>query len=74
MEYASPLTQLRMVNIKTLQGIQYKALRIIFKAPLATLSSELNTRAKIETIKSRIEKLSNNYLKKANKYNNELIV
>ena len=74
MEYASPLTQLRMVNIKTLQGIQYNALRIIFKAPLATSSAELHTRAKIETIRSRIAKLSQNYLNNANKYNNELIV
>ncbi len=39
MDYAAPLTLLSNANIRLLQGVQYQALRIIFKAPYMTSSS-----------------------------------
>ena len=73
MEYAAPLSLITKSNINKLQGIQYQALRIIYKAPLKSSSTELHNKANQETMKIRQEKLSSNYLIKATCSNNELI-
>jgi hypothetical protein len=64
MEYAAPLLQSNKDNIKKLNGIQYRALKIIFKAPLSASSTELHTKGNIEKVKERLAKLSNNYARK----------
>ena len=61
MEYAAPLLRSNKDNIKKLNGIQYRALKIIFKAPLGASSTELHTKGNIEKVKERLAKLSNNY-------------
>ena len=55
------------------QGIQYQALRIIFKAPPKASSIELHQRAKVNSIKTRLSNLSLKYLIRAINTNNELI-
>ena len=60
-------------NIKKLNGIQYRALKIIFKAPLGASSTELHTKGNIEKVKERLAKLSNNYARKTLKTGNELL-
>jgi hypothetical protein len=74
MEYAPPLSLISSVNIAKLQGIQYQALRIIFKAPIKTSSTELHNKAKLNQIKVRLTNLSHKYLVKAINTNNELIL
>jgi hypothetical protein len=73
MEYAAPLLQSNKDNIKKLNGIQYRALKIIFKAPLGASSTELHTKGNIEKVKERLAKLSNNYARKTLKTGNELL-
>ena len=73
MEYAPSLTLQSPHNVALLQGIQYQALRIIFKAPINTSSKELHGKANLDTLAIRLEKLKNNYLKSALNTNNPLI-
>jgi hypothetical protein len=73
MEYASPLIILRKGNIKLFQGIQYHALRIIFKAPFMASSTELHQKANLCTVSERLFMLSKNYLAKATISGNPLI-
>ena len=73
MEYTAPLLQSNKDNIKKLNGIQYRALKIIFKAPLGASSTELHTKGNIEKVKERLAKLSNNYARKTLKTGNELL-
>jgi len=74
MEYAPPLFLISPVNIAKLQGIQYQALRIIYKAPIKTSSTELHSKAKINQMKVRLTNLSNKYIVKAINTNNEIIL
>lgn len=72
-EYApSILVSVSNSNIKPLQGIQYAALRAIFKCPIGTSSTEMHHLANIKTIRERGIELNNNYINNA-LANNELI-
>jgi len=73
MEYAPPLSLISTSNISKLQGVQYQALRIIYKAPLKSSSTDLHNKAKISTVNIRLNYLSKKYLTKAIYTNNELI-
>ena len=73
MEYAPPLSLISTSNISRLQGVQYQALRIIYKAPLKSSSTDLHNKAKISTVNIRLNYLSKKYLTKAIYTNNELI-
>lgn len=72
MEYASPLLILSDHNIKLLQGIQYQALRIIYKAPFMASSKELHSKANLETVHIRLLNLSKNYVIRVTKSENPL--
>jgi len=74
MDYAAPLTLLSNANIRLLQGVQYQALRIIFKAPYMASSTELHAKAGIESIKQRLMGLSKKYVERATKVSNPLIL
>ena len=73
MEYAPPLSLISSSNVAKLQGIQYRALRIIYKAPLKASSTELHNKAQLDTMHTRLTNLSKKYLEKAINNNNELI-
>ncbi len=68
MEFAPPLSLISTSNISKLQGVQYQALRIIYKTSLKASSTDLHNRAKLSTVNIRL-----NYLTKAINTNNELI-
>ena len=70
MEYAAPLTILSNANIKLLQGVQYQALKIIYKAPFMASSTELHLKAGIENIDNRLLGLS----ERSSKVGNPLIL
>ena len=55
------------------QGVQYQALRIIYKAPIKTSSKEMHTKANIETMNERLTNLSKSYLRRAISNDNKLI-
>ncbi len=74
MEYAAPLTILSNANIRLLQGVQYQALRIIYKAPLMASSTELHLKAGIENIHNRLLGLSKKFVERASKVGNPLIL
>ncbi len=74
MDYAAPLTLLSNANIRLLQGVQYQALRIIFKAPYMTSSSQLHAKEGVESIKQRLMGLSKKYVERATKVSNALIL
>ena len=57
-----------------MQGIQYKALRIIFKEKVGVSRNHIHNKAKINTIKERFNKISSKYLNEAIKNNNRLII
>ena len=48
-EYAAPLLHLNEDTIKKLSGIQYRALKIMFKAPIGGSSTELHTKGNRES-------------------------
>ena len=52
-------------NIAKFHGIQYSALRIIFKKPLKYSNTVLHELGKLEPIKIRLKHLAKNYLEKA---------
>ena len=74
MEYAAPVLLTSNYFIKKMQGVQYKALRIIFKEPPGCSSTMLHEKSKLQTVKARMEQLSHNYLKSAISNNNPLII
>jgi len=74
MEYAAPLTILSNANIRLLQGAQYQALRIFYKAPLMAFSTELHLKVGIENIHNRLLGLSKKYVERASKVGNPLIL
>ena len=73
MEYALSLILQSSHNVEMLQGIQYQALRIIYKAPLMTSIKELHSKANIVTLDSRLKQLNNNYLNSALNSENPLL-
>ena len=70
MEYATPLTLVSSSYVSKIQGIQYRALRIIFNAPLKASSTEL---AQLDTMHTRLTNLSKKYLDKVIYNDNEII-
>ena len=56
-----------------MNGIQYKALRTIYKQPPRCSSNILHVKANITTVKQRIDQLSLNSYDKAIKNSNPLI-
>jgi chorismate mutase len=64
MEYAAPILVLKQTNINRIKGIQYHALRIIFKKPIMTSSKELHELADLGKFEDRLYNLSYNYLLK----------
>ncbi len=73
MEYATSLSLISSVNIVKLQGIQYQALRIIYKSPIKTSSTELHKKTKLNQMKARLTNLTHKYIVKALNTYNELI-
>ena len=59
--------------MKAMNGIQYKALRTIYKQPLRCSSKILHVKANIPTVEQRIDQLSLNYYDRAIKNSNPLI-
>ena len=73
MEYAAPVLISSNYFKTAMNGIQYKALRIIFKEPPRCSSTLLHCRAKIATIEDRLNFLATNYLKNASLNCNPII-
>jgi len=73
MEYVPTVVLESENNVKLLQGVQYQALRIILKEPLRASSTEMHTKANLETISTRLNKLNDNYWDKCRRNGNELI-
>ncbi len=73
MEYIPTVVLKSEDNVKLLQGVQYQALRIILKEPLRASSTEMHTKANLETISTRLNKLNDNYWDKCRRNGNELI-
>ena len=63
MEYAAPALFISKYYIQLMNGIQYKALKIIFKEKTGVSSTSLHNKAKISTISNRFNLLSKNYFK-----------
>ena len=61
-------------NINKLQGIQYQALKIIYKEKVMCSSNYLHDISGIKTIETRLYDLSAKYIEKAILNNNELII
>ena len=74
MEYAPPIFLMSDSNVKQLSGIQYQALRIILNQPLKVSSTEMHRKSKLETFDNRLKKLSLNYFKSIQFYENELMM
>ena len=73
MEYAAPILITSNYFIQKLEGVQYKALRLIFKEPHGCSSTMLYKKACIPRVEQRIEQLSFKYLNSTIDNNNPLI-
>ncbi len=74
MKYATSLSLISSVNIFKLQGIQYQALRIIYKSPIKTSSTERKwAKTNLNQMKARLTNLTHKYIVKALNTYNELI-
>ena len=73
MEYAPAVILKSDFNLKRLSGIQYQALKIIYKEPYLSSSTTLHSISKIQPFKERIYELSIKYLERQINNNNPLI-
>lgn len=73
MEYAAPILITSNYFIQKLEGVQYKALRLIFKELHGCSSTMLYKKACIPRVEQRIEQLSFKYLNSTIDNNNPLI-
>ena len=74
LEYAPQLMLLHERNLKRLEGIQYHVLKVIYKEKGQCSSQYLHDLSGLETIRERLFTLSHNYLEKAIRKNNKLIL
>ena len=74
MEYTAPTLLMSKYFMQQMQGVQYRALKIILKKGYKTSSTYLHSTAKIETIEERFKKISINYLNNAILNKNPLIL
>ena len=61
LEYASPVMIMSTNNIERLSGIQYQALKIIYKERLECSSQYLHDISQIEKLEERLFQLTSNY-------------
>ena len=73
MEYAPQIHIVNSKNIDRLNGIQYKALRIIYKEKFNCSSTFLHHISSIDTLENRIYSLNTNYMEKNILNSNPLI-
>ena len=73
LEYASTITEMSEYNVKRLSGIQYQALRIIYKEKIKCSNQYLHDLSQVEPLEERLHQLSSNYLQKAIINKNTLI-
>ena len=74
LEYAAPVMIMSINNIQRLSGIQYQALKIIYKEKIECSNQYLHDLSQIQRIEDRLFQLSSNYLQKAITESNPLII
>lgn len=74
MEYAPQLLRMTEKNINRLHGVQYQALKIIYKEKYDSSSRFLHDLSQIETMGTRLANLSDKYIERATLNGNELIL